>query len=201
MIGMHGTVSAAWAAERCDLLVLSALASPIALRPTPSRFLHRRRRLSTLTLTTRRSIRTSALTMPLFPMRRPPSKRLCRISRRQKHDAWRAQITEWHEKARPMCRRTMRALSIRTSCSARLRRRPSSQTDGSTSFGARSTTAPSTFRQFLTSGGLGTMGFWLRRGSRRTGGLPDRTVVHITGDGSFHMNLNGSAPRFPITRR
>ena len=148
MIGMHGTVSAAWAVERCDLLVCIGAASPTALRPTPS-VLHRRRRLSTLTLTTRRSIRTSALTMPLFPMRRPSSKRLCRISRRQSMTHGARRLPNGRQSS-TMCRRTMRALSIRTSCSARLRRRPrrtplSQPTLVSTSFGVHSTTAASTF--------------------------------------------------------
>ena len=45
-------------------------------------------------------------------------------------------------------------------------------------------------RQFLTSGGLGTMGFGYGAALGAQVAFPDRTVVHITGDGSFHMNLN-----------
>lgn len=45
-------------------------------------------------------------------------------------------------------------------------------------------------RSFLTSGGLGTMGFGF--GAAIGGKLanPDRPVVLITGDASFHMNMN-----------
>ncbi len=43
---------------------------------------------------------------------------------------------------------------------------------------------------FLTSGGLGTMGYGYGAAIGAKIAAPDRPVVHITGDGSFHMNLN-----------
>ena len=46
-------------------------------------------------------------------------------------------------------------------------------------------------RGFLTSGGLGTMGFWLRRGHRRTDGAGQRCPRrHADRRRPFHMNLN-----------
>ena len=45
-------------------------------------------------------------------------------------------------------------------------------------------------KSFLTSGGLGTMGFGYGAAIGAQIGCPDKRVVHITGDGSFHMNLN-----------
>ncbi len=45
-------------------------------------------------------------------------------------------------------------------------------------------------RTFLTSGGLGTMGYGTGAAMGAQAGNPDRTVVHIAGDGSFRMNLN-----------
>ena len=44
-------------------------------------------------------------------------------------------------------------------------------------------------RTFLTSGGLGTMGFGYGAAIGAQVGEPDKRVVHVTGDGSFHMNL------------
>ncbi len=44
--------------------------------------------------------------------------------------------------------------------------------------------------KFLTSGGLGTMGFGYGAAIGAKMGHPEETVVHITGDGSFHMNMN-----------
>ena len=45
-------------------------------------------------------------------------------------------------------------------------------------------------RRFLTSGGLGTMGFSLGAGMGAALAHPEESVVVVTGDGGFHMNLN-----------
>lgn len=45
-------------------------------------------------------------------------------------------------------------------------------------------------RTFITSGGLGTMGFGLGAAIGAQFGNPGKQVIHITGDGSFRMNLN-----------
>jgi acetolactate synthase-1/2/3 large subunit len=45
-------------------------------------------------------------------------------------------------------------------------------------------------RTFISSGGLGTMGFGLGAAIGAKVGMPDKTVVNIAGDGSFGMNLN-----------
>ena len=45
-------------------------------------------------------------------------------------------------------------------------------------------------RTFLSSGGLGTMGYGLGAAIGAKVGMPKRKVVMFTGDGSFHMNLN-----------
>ena len=44
--------------------------------------------------------------------------------------------------------------------------------------------------QLTTSGGFGTMGFGLGAAIGVQVGNPDKTVLHVTGDGSFRMNCN-----------
>ena len=44
--------------------------------------------------------------------------------------------------------------------------------------------------QLLTSGGFGTMGFGLGAAIGAKIGNPEKTVIHVTGDGSFRMNCN-----------
>ena len=45
-------------------------------------------------------------------------------------------------------------------------------------------------RRFLTSGGLGTMGYGLGASLGAKTGCPDKVVVNIAGDGCFRMNMN-----------
>ena len=44
--------------------------------------------------------------------------------------------------------------------------------------------------QLLTSGGFGTMGFGLGAAIGAKAAHPDKTVLHVTGDGGFRMNCN-----------
>ncbi len=54
--------------------------------------------------------------------------------------------------------------------------------------------------KFVTSGGLGTMGFGLGASIGAKVACPNKRVLHITGDGSFRMNLNemATAMRYKI---
>ena len=55
-------------------------------------------------------------------------------------------------------------------------------------------------RTFLTSGGLGTMGYGLGACIGAKCGCPDKTVINIAGDGCFRMNMNelATASRYGI---
>lgn len=55
-------------------------------------------------------------------------------------------------------------------------------------------------RTFLSSGGLGTMGYGLGACIGAKLGMPDKTVINIAGDGCFRMNMNeiATATRYNV---
>lgn len=55
-------------------------------------------------------------------------------------------------------------------------------------------------RTFLSSGGLGTMGYGIGAAIGAKYGRPDKTVINIAGDGCFRMNLNeiATAARYNV---
>jgi acetolactate synthase-1/2/3 large subunit len=55
-------------------------------------------------------------------------------------------------------------------------------------------------RTFLTSGGLGTMGYGLGASLGAKMGCPGKTVINVAGDGCFRMNMNeiATAARYQI---
>ncbi len=55
-------------------------------------------------------------------------------------------------------------------------------------------------RQFITSGGLGTMGYGLGASMGVKLGCPEKTVINVAGDGCFRMNMNelATASRYQI---
>ena len=55
-------------------------------------------------------------------------------------------------------------------------------------------------RTFLTSGGLGTMGYGLGASIGAKIGRPEKTVVNVAGDGCFRMNMNeiATAARYQV---
>lgn len=55
-------------------------------------------------------------------------------------------------------------------------------------------------RTFITSGGLGTMGYGLGACIGAKVGMPDKTVINLAGDGCFRMNMNelATATRYNI---
>ncbi len=59
-------------------------------------------------------------------------------------------------------------------------------------------------RDFISSGGLGTMGYGLGAAIGAAVGRPDRRIINVAGDGSFRMNLNELATlakyRLPVVQ-
>lgn len=193
MIGMHGTVSADWAVERSDLLICIGARFSDRVATNTDHFAPGAR-IVHVDIDAAEINKNIDTTYSVVSDAKTFLQKILPYIRETKHTAWLAQINEWrakldyhakdddsvihpHQLLRTVAEETPEDTIIATdvgqhqlwSAQYNGRRHP---------------------RQFLTSGGLGTMGFGYGAAIGAQIAFPGRTVVHITGDGSFHMNLN-----------
>ena len=193
MIGMHGTVSAAWAVERCDLLVCIGARFSDRVATNTKRFAPSAKVIH-VDIDNAEINKNIGVDYAIVSDAETFLEKVMPYIKEAKHDAWRAQITEWqtkldyvpkddesvihpHQMLRTVAEETPEDTIIATDV-------------GQHQLWSAQYNGRKHVRQFLTSGGLGTMGFGYGAALGAQVAFPDRTVVHITGDGSFHMNLN-----------
>jgi len=107
-------------------------------------------------------------------------------------DEWRTMISEWKER-HPMTYRSSKSVIKPQFVIEKISEMTDEDAIITTEVGQHQMWAAQffTFRQprtFLTSGGLGTMGFGLPAALGAQVAFPDRQVIDISGDGSFQMN-------------
>ena len=193
MIGMHGTVSADWAVERSDLLICIGARFSDRVATNTGHFAPGARIIH-VDIDAAEINKNIETTYSVVSDAKTFLQKILPYIKENQHAAWLAQINEWrakldyhakdddsvihpHQLLRTVAEETPEDTIIATdvgqhqlwSAQYNGRRHP---------------------RQFLTSGGLGTMGFGYGAAIGAQIAFPGRTVVHITGDGSFHMNLN-----------
>ncbi len=110
------------------------------------------------------------------------------------HDEWIAEITGWN-KEHPMKVRDAHGKMNPEEIIEHICSHTDKETIYVTDVGQHQMWAAQYVRQtkprnFISSGGLGTMGFGYGAAIGAQMGNPDKRVIHMTGDGSFHMNLN-----------
>lgn len=193
MIGMHGTVSAAWAVERCDLLICIGARFSDRVATNTNRFAPDAKVIH-VDIDNAEINKNIHATYSVVSDAETFLEKVMPYIREAKHTAWRAQIAEWqakldyvpkddesvihpHQLLRTVAEETPEDTIIATDV-------------GQHQLWSAQYNGRKHVRQFLTSGGLGTMGFGYGAALGAQVAFPERTVVHITGDGSFHMNLN-----------
>lgn len=193
LVGMHGTVSAAWAVEHSDLLICIGARFSDRVATNPRRFAPKAK-IVHIDIDAAEINKNIGVEYSVVSDAENFLEALLPYVKEAKHTAWREQIAEWHKTLDYVPKdddsvihphQLLRTLYDMIGDDAIV------ATDvGQHQLWSAQYNRCRKVRHFLTSGGLGTMGFGYGAAMGAQVAFPDKTVVHITGDGSFHMNLN-----------
>lgn len=193
MVGMHGKVSAGFAIDKADLVIALGARFSDRVATDPNRFAPAAKIIH-VDIDAAEINKNMAADDSIVSDAKTFLEAVLPFVKENKHPAWMAQIAEWREKLdyrpkdddsklRP--HQVVGAIADIAGDDAVI------VTDvGQHQMWAAQYCRRSHPRQFLTSGGLGTMGYGYGAAIGAQVGCPDKKIVHITGDGSFHMNLN-----------
>ena len=193
MIGMHGTVSADWAVERSDLLLCIGARFSDRVATNTGHFAPGARIIH-VDIDAAEINKNIDTTYSVVSDAKTFLEKVLPYVKENKHTAWLTQIAEWRQKLDYRAKddesvihphQLLRTVTEETPEDTIIATDVGQHQLWSAQYNGRRHP-----RQFLTSGGLGTMGFGYGAAIGAQTAFPGRTVVHITGDGSFHMNLN-----------
>ena len=193
MIGMHGTVSADWAVERSDLLLCIGARFSDRVATNTGHFAPGARIIH-VDIDAAEINKNIGTTFSVVSDAKTFLEKVLPYVKENKHTAWLTQIAEWRQKLDYRAKddesvihphQLLRTVAEETPEDTIIATDVGQHQLWSAQYNGRRHP-----RQFLTSGGLGTMGFGYGAAIGAQIAFPGRTVVHITGDGSFHMNLN-----------
>lgn len=195
LLGMHGTYAANRAVSKADLVVAlgARFSDRVALNPASFAKNAKRVQVDIDKSEINKNVMVDASVVcdvkDFLNMLLPSIKET-------KHEAWNAQVQEWKDgekivsyEGEGACR--LHPYDIVTHTCDLTDKDTIYVTDvGQHQMWAAQYLKHQKTNRFITSGGLGTMGFGYGAAIGAQIGNPDKRVIHFTGDGSFHMNLN-----------
>ena len=193
MLGMHGTNTAALAIKNCDLFV--AVGTRFSDRVLCNAGLFARHcPIIQIEIDTAEFNKNIEVQLKVKGDAKEILEKLNSLLPQQSHPQWMEQIAAWQREF-PLVQkpRTPGAVTPQQVIET-LDRLTADDTIICTEVGQNQMWAAQFYtyrkpRTFVSSGGLGTMGFGLGAAIGAKLANPDKTVVNIAGDGSFHMNL------------
>ncbi len=191
LIGMHGSKTSSLAIKHCDLLINIGSRFSDRVICDPNTFARRakivhidvdRAEINKNIFTDAHLIGDAAAVLDEL------NKRL----HKQKHTEWMDKIARWKEKY-PVCYKSDNSFNPETIIKE-IKKSVGEEAYLVTDVGQHQMWAAQFFgvekpRHFLSSGGLGTMGYGVGASIGAQVAHPDSIVVNISGDGCFHMNL------------
>ncbi len=193
LIGMHGKVSAAWAVDRSDLLLSIGARFSDRVATNTGRFAPGAK-IVHVDIDAAEINKNVGADYAIVCDAEKFLKLLLPYVKEMKHEAWREQIRGWQKKLDYVPKDDATVLKPHQVIELAAELAGDEAifvTDvGQHQLWAAQYCGRNKIHQFITSGGLGTMGFGYGAAMGAQTAKPDKTVLHITGDGSFHMNLN-----------
>lgn len=192
LIGMHGSIASNRAVDRADLLISLGCRFSDRVALNPKKFAKKAKKIQ-VDIDKSELNKNVIVDVSVVSDVKPFLQKLLPLIEKKDHSEWVAQATEWKKKSGDIkCQEAeLHPSEIVTTVCDLTDKETIYVTDvGQHQMWTAQYLKHERTRKFVTSGGLGTMGFGYGAAIGAQMGNPDKRVIHFTGDGSFHMNLN-----------
>jgi acetolactate synthase-1/2/3 large subunit len=195
LIGMHGSIAANKAVDRADLVIAlgARFSDRVALKP--DKFAKRANKIQ-IDIDTSEINKNVLVDIGVTADVKEFLTKLLPLIKEKDHGEWVSQATEWKKRTGDaICQEAQlhpREI-VHAVCDLTDKETIYVTDVGQHQMWAAQYLKHDKTENFITSGGLGTMGFGYGAAIGAQMGCPDKRVVHFTGDGSFHMNLAEAA--------
>lgn len=192
LIGMHGSIAANRAIDRADLVVALGARFSDRVALNPQKFAKKARKVQ-IDIDTSELNKNVIVDLGITADIKEFLTKLLPLIKKKDHKEWVAQSTEWKKRTGDVkCQEADLHPSeiVHAVCDLTDKETIYVTDVGQHQMWAAQYLKHDKTKDFITSGGLGTMGFGYGAAIGAQVGCPDKRVVHFTGDGSFHMNLN-----------
>ena len=192
LIGMHGSIAANRAVDRADLIIARGARFSDRVALNPEKFGKKAHKIQ-VDIDTSEINKNVLVDVGISADIKEFLTALLPLIKKNDHADWVSQSTEWKKKTGDVKSQDAElhpSEIIQSICDMTDKETIYVTDVGQHQMWAAQYLKHEKTEDFITSGGLGTMGFGYGAAIGAQIGCPEKRVIHFTGDGSFHMNLN-----------